>query len=241
MTITLKRNNVTPQASSAPLFSRFAQAAAAFNAPQKSSLPVQYSPMSVPEEPKTTPAERFTASSVIDEAAEAVMNAPLGSASFPQLSQLNMPTRPVWRAWRERDAETGTMLLRVVGLCPSNGINGRVVLQESVMAEQGNHWGGEGAKSGLLVLERLQVPPALGETDRPTVNPQQVRVVAYPWCYPWEKDESAQAPQPVLITFRKEESAHRPMQPRTVGIGTSAPRYTHVTILPDGITVPIQE
>lgn len=156
------------------------------------------------------------------------------------MTQISMPTRALWRAWREKSDVPGMTVLRVVGLCPSvPGVSGRVLLQESISADLGNHWGGEGAKSGLLVLERLMVPPALGDTEASAVNPQQIRLPAYPWCYPWEVNEENNKAQPLLITFRKDEKNTRPSQSQMPS-PLSAPSYTHVTILPDEITVPIQ-
>ena len=157
MTLSLNRNNI-PLAQPVPLLNRLFQAVSQFATNDK--------------------AEKATAGVESKE----VLTPPISSPASPAetapcetiLSQMTLPTRAVWRAWRDKGESGDTMVLQVAGLCPFvPGVNGRVVLQEVVTADPGHHWGGEGAKSGLLVLERLLVPPALGE-DPAIGNPQQV-------------------------------------------------------------------
>jgi hypothetical protein len=242
LTISLKRNNV-PLAPPESLLSRL-QSAAGFTSKRKlaeMSEPMRFRGTKVPALEEENIADPAAIDLLpLSEAAEAMPTDTAQEASA--LPQITMPSRPLWRAWREKGETAGTTVLRVVGLCPFvPGINGRIVLQESVITDHGHHWGGEGAKSGLLILERLMVPPTLGEIERPMTNPQQIKIPPYAWCYPWEMEADCNKKQPLLVTFRKEEKDSRSALSQMPIPMTASSHYTHVTILPDGITVPIQE
>jgi len=129
-----------------------------------------------------------------------------------------------WRAWREPGDNPLTSYLHVKGLftLPPERCGSRVVLQEAVLSsyhhQQWDNVTGSGGGSPVLILERVIIPPSFDDVNN--AGGDEAMVVA--------------------VNFRKEEN----LRPASAMLHNQtqmpAPaRYTHVTIIPDGVTLPI--
>ncbi|MBC8101903.1 MAG: hypothetical protein H7Z41_04865 [Cytophagales bacterium] len=167
--------------------------------------------------------------------ARGIETAPLPTHSANAAAPAAVPAKatplssPVWQAWRERGDGSGSTVIQVVGAClsPPEGCAGQIVLQEIVLsAQKQQQWaGGAGScsTSGVLVLERLVVPPPFGAA--PAEGGDRTHRVCFR-----RQETPLNLPSPFLA----------PRQSATP-IAAAAPVYTHVTILPDNVVIAIQD
>jgi len=138
-----------------------------------------------------------------------------------------------WRAWREPGEDQFTTILHVTGRCrlPSGSDGYRAVLQEAVVPNLGgrtwNSGGTDPTSSPILFLERIVAPPPFNSLN--TRFAQIARVT--------------QDPQDVLVTFTKVEKI---VVDPDIEAGLNMwerrrRRHTHVTVIPEGITLRIQD
>jgi hypothetical protein len=131
---------------------------------------------------------------------------------------------PVWRAWRAADTMPGAWMLNVVGRCivPALAPGSKLVLQEVEPT-----LGRDGAPN-VLSLERVMIPAPFG-VDLPAAEAGPIP-----------------GSQVVVLTYTRREqigstAAYYPPGHAGSRASVTAPRYTHVHIQPDGVTIRIQE
>jgi len=144
-----------------------------------------------------------------------------------------------WKVWREAGKTPGTTVLHIRGKCemPPDSASYRVSLQEAVVQTLGGReWVSAGADAGtspILLLECIVAPAPFeslipGRTSRESDGGDGTGIRRVP------------------VSFSKIETLIKDPEATATTVGINPweqgrQRHTHVTILPEGITLPIQE
>jgi len=219
-------------------------------------LPRLKNPLAHPRQKRARKAE------IAREPAEAVAEATAIVPIAPKPLPPPPPPVPVvkqygWYAYRERHPETGKLTLHVVGRFrpPQGYAKNRYMLLEDVC--NGRQWGGDnGSGAPVLVLERFMVPPPLISEKSEKPSRLQLTGSATAEATPPNAtsadsrdailEEHASEPT-VEIVFQKSELGNELPPLFQSGYNTgrldspeSAQFYTHVTIMPEGVTMKIK-